>query len=105
MRTAWLQAPDAADSQRASELKDRLADAIAALPKREKLIIGLSYAHNPALQELASVREPAGRPLHTPPIVDVPVTPRRRCVSGSSACGTTQATRSACLPAGLDGKQ
>ena len=44
-----LQDPDAPDPQQlldASELKDRLADAITALPEREKLVIALYYYEN-----------------------------------------------------------
>jgi len=53
-----LQDPDAADPQQeldASELKDRLADAIAALPEREKLVIALYYYENLTLREIGEV--------------------------------------------------
>ncbi len=39
----------------ASELKDRLADAIAALPEREKLVIALYYYENLTLREIGEV--------------------------------------------------
>ena len=38
-----------------SELKDRLADAIAALPEREKLVIALYYYENLTLREIGEV--------------------------------------------------
>jgi RNA polymerase sigma factor for flagellar operon FliA len=53
-----LHDPDAADPQAmldASELKDRLADAIAALPEREKLVIALYYYENLTLREIGEV--------------------------------------------------
>jgi RNA polymerase sigma factor FliA len=49
---------DAADPQDmldASELKDRLADAISALPEREKLVIALYYYENLTLREIGEV--------------------------------------------------
>jgi RNA polymerase sigma factor for flagellar operon FliA len=39
----------------ASELKDRLADAISALPEREKLVIALYYYENLTLREIGEV--------------------------------------------------
>ena len=53
-----LQDPDALDPQEelhASELKDRLADAISALPEREKLVIALYYYENLTLREIGEV--------------------------------------------------
>jgi RNA polymerase sigma factor FliA len=53
-----LEDPDAPDPQRLldkSELKDRLAEAIAALPEREKLVIGLYYYENLTLREIGEV--------------------------------------------------
>jgi RNA polymerase sigma factor for flagellar operon FliA len=53
-----LHDPDAPDPQQmlaASELKDRLADAIAALPEREKLVIALYYYENLTLREIGEV--------------------------------------------------
>jgi RNA polymerase sigma factor FliA len=53
-----IQDPDAPDPQQvlaASELKDRLADAIAALPEREKLVIALYYYENLTLREIGEV--------------------------------------------------
>ena len=53
-----LQDPDAPDPQQildASELKDRLADAISALPEREKLVIALYYYENLTLREICEV--------------------------------------------------
>ena len=53
-----LHDPDAPDPQQildASELKDRLADAISALPEREKLEIALYYYENLTLREIGEV--------------------------------------------------
>jgi len=53
-----LKDPDALDTQEeldASELKDRLADAISALPEREKLVIALYYYENLTLREIGEV--------------------------------------------------
>src|SRR5215208_6266491 len=53
-----LHDPDAPDPQQildASELKDRLADAISALPEREKLVNALYYYENLTLREIGEV--------------------------------------------------
>lgn len=53
-----LQDPDAPDPERLidmSELKDRVADAIARLPEREKLVIALYYYENLTLREIGEV--------------------------------------------------
>jgi RNA polymerase sigma factor FliA len=53
-----LQDHDAPDPQQVldqSELKDRLADAISALPEREKLVIALYYYENLTLREIGEV--------------------------------------------------
>src|SRR4051794_3881036 len=53
-----LHDPDAPDPQQLlaqSELKDRLADAISALPEREKLVIALYYYENLTLREIGEV--------------------------------------------------
>jgi RNA polymerase sigma factor for flagellar operon FliA len=53
-----LQDPNAPDPEALlaqSELKDRLADAIAALPEREKLVIALYYYENLTLREIGEV--------------------------------------------------
>jgi len=50
--------PDAPDPESmidASELKDRVADAIARLPEREKLVIALYYYENLTLREIGEV--------------------------------------------------
>jgi RNA polymerase sigma factor for flagellar operon FliA len=50
--------PDAPDPEAiidASELKDRVADAIAKLPEREKLVIALYYYENLTLREIGEV--------------------------------------------------
>src|SRR5918998_273488 len=48
-------APDPEQELASSELKDRLADAIAALPEREKLVIALYYYENLTLREIGEV--------------------------------------------------
>ncbi len=48
-------APDPQQLLDASELKDRLADAISALPEREKLVIALYYYENLTLREIGEV--------------------------------------------------
>jgi RNA polymerase sigma factor for flagellar operon FliA len=53
-----IQDPDAPDPEAllgASEVKDRLTDAIAALPEREKLVIALYYYENLTLREIGEV--------------------------------------------------
>ncbi len=66
-----LEDPDAPDPQQLldkSELKDRLAEAISALPEREKLVIGLYYYENLTLREIGevlSVTESRISQLHT----------------------------------------
>ena len=48
-------APDPAAAMDASDLKDRVADAIARLPEREKLVIALYYYENLTLREIGEV--------------------------------------------------
>jgi len=53
-----IQDPDAPDPEAiidATELKDRVADAIARLPEREKLVIALYYYENLTLREIGEV--------------------------------------------------
>ncbi len=53
-----LQDPSAIDPQaeaQASEVKDRLADAIESLPERERLVIALYYYENLTLREIGEV--------------------------------------------------
>ena len=47
--------PDPAKVMDATELKDRVADAIARLPEREKLVIALYYYENLTLREIGEV--------------------------------------------------
>ena len=49
------EAPDPAKVMDESELKDRVADAIARLPEREKLVIALYYYENLTLREIGEV--------------------------------------------------
>jgi RNA polymerase sigma factor FliA len=49
------EAPDPAKVMDASELKDRVADAIARLPEREKLVIALYHYENLTLREIGEV--------------------------------------------------
>ena len=48
-------APDPARAADDTDLKDRLADAIARLPEREKIVIGLYYYENLTLREIGEV--------------------------------------------------
>ena len=48
-------APDPEAMVDQSELRDRIADAIAALPEREKLVIALYYYENLTLREIGEV--------------------------------------------------
>jgi len=48
-------APDPAAAMDATELKDRMADAIARLPEREKLVVALYYYENLTLREIGEV--------------------------------------------------
>ena len=48
-------APDPSRSLDVGDLKDRIADAIAALPEREKLVIALYYYENLTLREIGEV--------------------------------------------------
>ena len=48
-------APDPANVADATDLKDRVADAIARLPEREKLVIALYYYENLTLREIGEV--------------------------------------------------
>jgi RNA polymerase sigma factor for flagellar operon FliA len=48
-------APDPQQAVDQSELRDRIADAIAALPEREKLVIALYYYENLTLREIGEV--------------------------------------------------
>jgi RNA polymerase sigma factor FliA len=49
------QALDPAQEMDATEMKDRLADAIARLPEREKLVVALYYYENLTLREIGEV--------------------------------------------------
>ena len=48
-------APDPQQLVDESELRDRIADAIAALPEREKLVVALYYYENLTLREIGEV--------------------------------------------------
>jgi RNA polymerase sigma factor for flagellar operon FliA len=48
-------APDPARALDLGDLKDRMAEAIARLPEREKLVIGLYYYENLTLREIGEV--------------------------------------------------
>ncbi len=55
---ATIHDPDAPDPEQlidATELKDRVADAIARLPEREKLVVALYYYENLTLREIGEV--------------------------------------------------
>jgi len=66
------QAPDPAKLMDTSELKDRVADAIARLPEREKLVIALYYYENLTLREIGEVlgvTESRVSQLHTKAVI------------------------------------
>lgn len=48
-------APDPAEEMAGSDVKDRLADAVARLPEREKLVVALYYYENLTLREIGEV--------------------------------------------------
>ena len=48
-------APDPARALDVGDMKDRIADAIARLPEREKLVIALYYYENLTLREIGEV--------------------------------------------------
>ncbi len=48
-------APDPAAAMDQTDLKDRMADAIARLPEREKLVVALYYYENLTLREIGEV--------------------------------------------------
>ena len=48
-------APDPSQVMDSTELKDRVADAIARLPEREKLVVALYYYENLTLREIGEV--------------------------------------------------
>jgi RNA polymerase sigma factor FliA len=70
-----LEDPDAADPEseaQASELKDRLADAIESLPERERLVIALYYYESLTLREIGEVldvTESRVSQLHTKAVI------------------------------------
>ena len=70
-----IQDPAAVDPEaeaQASELKDRLADAIEALPERERLVIALYYYENLTLREIGEVlgvTESRVSQLHTKAVI------------------------------------
>jgi RNA polymerase sigma factor for flagellar operon FliA len=70
-----IRGPGAADPEteaQASELKDRLADAIESLPERERLVIALYYYENLTLREIGEVldvTESRVSQLHTKAVI------------------------------------
>ena len=70
----------------ASELKDRLADAISALPEREKLVIALYYYENLTLREIGEVlgvTESRISQLHTKAVLRL-----KSRLPGATTCAT-----------------
>ena len=76
--------PNAVDPEteaQASELKDRLADAIESLPERERLVIALYYYENLTLREIGEVlgvTESRVSQLHTKAVLGAALAVRRR---------------------------
>ena len=63
---------DPESEAQASELKDRLADAIESLPERERLVIALYYYENLTLREIGEVldvTESRVSQLHTKAVI------------------------------------
>ena len=96
-----LHDPDAPDPQQlldATELKDRVADAIARLPEREKLVIALYYYENLTLREIGEVlgvTESRISQLHTKAVLRL-----RVASAGRQTCATDAARASALVSRG-----
>ena len=78
-------APDPSSCSTQSEVKDRLADAITALPEREKLVIALYYYENLTLREIGEVlgvTESRISQLHTKAVL------RLKPASRATTCAT-----------------
>ena len=83
-------APDPEQLVDQSELRDRIADAIAALPEREKLVVALYYYENLTLREIGEVlgvTESRVSQLHTKAVL------RLRSSCRSESCDATAASR------------
>ncbi len=79
-------APDPAAVMDATDLKDRIADAIARLPEREKLVVALYYYENLTLREIGEVlgvTESRVSQLHTKAVLRL----RGRMIDDRSAAG------------------
>ncbi len=79
-------APDPAHVMDATDLKDRIADAIARLPEREKLVVALYYYENLTLREIGEVlgvTESRVSQLHTKAVLRL----RGRMIDDRSAAG------------------
>ena len=73
-------APDPAAVMDQTDLKDRVADAIARLPEREKLVVALYYYENLTLREIGEVlgvTESRVSQLHTKAVLRLRGAPRR----------------------------
>ena len=99
------QALDPAMEMDTTEMKDRLADAIARLPEREKLVVALYYYENLTLREIGEVlgvTESRVSQLHTKAVLRLEVPPagrshRRRRV-GRAGARSREHTASPRLP-------
>ena len=79
-----------------SELRDRIADAIAALPEREKLVVALYYYENLTLREIGEVlgvTESRVSQLHTKAVLRL-----RSKLAGELDVETGRATLAAQVP-------
>ena len=78
-------APDPAKALDVGDLKDRIADAIAVLPEREKLVIALYYYENltlPEIGEVLGVTESRISQLHTQAVLRLRASMRGRALRG-----------------------
>ena len=107
------QAADPATEMDTTEMKDRLADAIARLPEREKLVVALYYYENLTLREIGEVlgvTESRVSQLHTKavlrlksrlqgdPLADARVGERTCCCAARTATGTRSRSGRASRP-------
>ena len=87
-------APDPEQLMDQSELRDRIADAIAALPEREKLVVALYYYENLTLREIGEVlgvTESRVSQLHTKAVLRL-----RSKLAGELDCGAPGASSPRC---------
>jgi DNA-directed RNA polymerase specialized sigma24 family protein len=90
---------DPAQEMDASEMKDRLAEAIARLPEREKLVVALYYYENLTLREIGEVlgvTESRVSQLHTKAVLRLKSASGEPAISGG--CFLLHEERSPAVP-------